>query len=302
MNRVPSLFMGNCVALITVSIWGFTFVSTRILLESFVPAEILFMRFMLGYIALRFAPAPAIPFASLKEEALFALAGLTGVTLYFLFENMALLYTYVSNVGVLVASAPLLTAIFACLLLKAPLPRINYYIGFLLAMLGIFLITHHGSEMRFNFLGDGLALAAALTWGIYSVIIRKLSCMGHNSLAITRRVFFYGLLFMLPLICGGEFHIPYAALMRPVNIANLLFLGLGASALCFASWTFSLKILGATRASVYIYLVPVISILSSIFILGEKPSFYTFSGAFLTILGLIVSEYHWKQRGRLQVN
>lgn len=285
--------IGNIVALLTVFLWGTTFVSTRVLLDNFTPVEILVLRFSLGYCALCASSAPKIPVCSLREETLFASAGLSGVTLYFLFENIALVYTSVSNVAVLVASAPLFTAIFAFIFLKTAKPGINYYLGFLLAMAGIFLVTHNGSSMNLNLAGDLLALLAAVSWGAYSTITRKLSCRGYNSLSVTRRIFFYGLLLMFPLVFTDNFHIHLAILFQPLPVINLLFLGLGASALCFATWTFSLKILGAARASAYIYLVPVITIFSSALILKENPGYYTIIGGALTILGLIISEYNF---------
>lgn len=281
---------GHIIALLTVSLWGVTFVSTRILLQSFTPEEILIERFSLGYLALRLLPSQPIPLVSIKREALFAFAGLTGVTLYFLFENIALLYTYVSNVSVIVASAPFFIAVLAWLCLGAQRPGASFSAGFALAMCGIVLVTYKGASVKFNFLGDSLAFVAALSWAFYSIIIRKLSAYGYDSLSITRRVFFYGLVFMLPLVFMDNFHIALEEVIAPVNLANLLFLGLGASAMCFATWTFALKSLGAAKASAYIYLVPVIAIITSSLILNEKIGALTILGAALAILGLIISE------------
>lgn len=290
---------GNFIALLTVMLWGVTFVSTKILLDTFTPAEILVLRFSLGFVALCFIPTPHIPLTSVKREALFALAGLTGVTLYFLFENIALVYTYVSNVGVIVSTAPFFTAILAWLCLRTQKPRPNYYLGFILAMVGIILISSPGAVMQFSFLGDSLALLAAISWAIYSIITRVLSTYGYNSLSITRRVFFYGLLFMLPLVFRNDFQISFHEFSTPINMINLLFLGLGASAMCFVTWTFAVKSLGAAKASLYIYLVPVITILSSSFILNEKIDVYTIVGAALTILGLIISEHSFAKNREL---
>lgn len=289
-------FIANLVALFTVFLWGLTFVSTKILLESFTAAEILFLRFTLGYLALCLIPSPRIPLISFKREAIYAAAGLSGVTLYFLLENVALIHTYVANVGVIVATAPFFTALLAWLSLDASRPTLNFYVGFILALSGIILLSHSGQSIQFKLSGDLLALLAAIAWAIYSVLIRKASTYGYPSLSITRRVFFYGLAFMLPLLFSDNFQISVADLFQPINIFNLLFLGLGASALCFATWTFSLKTLGAARASVYIYLVPLIAILSSKIILNEKAGLYALSGAFLTIAGLLISEHDFQKK------
>lgn len=295
-------FAGNAVALLTVIIWGVTFISTRILLESLSPVEILVLRFALAYLALCLAATPRIPAASLKTEAIFAFAGLTGITLYFLFENIALLYTSVSNVGIIVSTTPFFTAILAWLYLRAPRPGLCFFLGFALAISGIFLISKQGSHMELNFRGDGLALLASLSWAAYTIFVRKLSDCGYNSLSITRRVFFYGLLFMLPLIFTENFHISPSTLLTTLNVINILFLGLGASALCFATWTYALKKLGAARASAYIYLVPVITIFSAALILGDEISFFTITGTVLTIFGLLLSEYKGSGFRKMQLN
>lgn len=288
MTRVE--MAGSLIALMTVALWGLTFASTKILLQSFSPLEILVMRFGLGFAALCLAPSPRAPLLSIKTEALFAFGGLTGVTLYFLFENIALLYADASVVGVIVSAAPFFTAALAWLCGQGRKPGLNYMLGFALAMTGITLISGKGALTGLNLLGGGLALLAALSWAAYSVIIRGLSDLGFDTAAITRRVFFYGLLFMLPLIFLDNFHIGLNELLDPINLLNIAFLGLGASALCFASWTFALKCLGAARASAYIYLVPVITIISSAVILHEKIDALIVIGALLTIMGLIISE------------
>lgn len=282
---------GNIIALLTVTIWGVTFISTRILLRALSPVEILVLRFTLAYLCLCLVPTPKIPIISFKIETLFAFGGLTGISLYFLFENIALVYTSVSNVAIIVSTTPFFTAILACFFLQAPKLGIYYYLGFVLAISGIFLITKQGSQMEWNLQGDGLALLASLSWAVYTIFVRKLSAYAYNSLSITKRLFFYGLIFMIPLMFMENFHLSLNILLTPVNIINLLFLGLGASALCFATWTYALKKLGAARASAYIYLVPVITIFCAVLILDEAITFYTLIGSALTIFGLVLSEY-----------
>lgn len=281
---------GNVAAFLTILVWGVTFVSTKELLADFTPPEILVIRFSLGWLALCLASRERIAFAGFRLEALFALAGFSGVTLYFLLENIALVYTLASNVGVIVAISPFFTAILAWKILGAEKPQANFYIGFIIAIIGIAMISWHGKQFKMNPLGDILAILAALTWAVYSVATRKLSMYGYGSLAATRRIFFYGLLFMLPLLFLNNFSFGFTDLMKPVNIANLLFLGLGASALCFATWTYALKCLGAARASVYIYLVPVVSIISAAIILHEPLTYMSMLGSAMAISGLAVSQ------------
>lgn len=104
---------GHLAALLTILIWGTTFISTKVLLRSFSPVEILFIRFTIGYLSLLAFFPKFLPFRNLRHELYCAGAGLSGVTLYFLVENIALTHTLASNVGIMVSAAPLFTALLA---------------------------------------------------------------------------------------------------------------------------------------------------------------------------------------------
>lgn len=282
---------GHMAALFCIIVWGTTFISTKVLLRAFTPVEILFFRFLLGYAALWLACPRLLRITDKRQEVLFALAGLCGVTLYFLLENIALTYTFASNVGVIVAISPFFAGLLAFWLLRAERPGLNFFLGFVAAMLGIGLISFSGStQLRLNPLGDVLAVLAGLSWAGYSILTRKLMAFGYNSLMVTRRCFFYGLLFMLPCLPFMEFHLGLERLENPVNSLNLLFLGLGASALCFVAWTFAIQRLGAVKSCVYIYLVPVVTVITAVLVLHEQITWMAALGTGLTLLGLGISE------------
>ena len=214
---------GHLVAFLTVLIWGVTFVSTKVLLEAFTPVEILFIRFSMGYLALAAAFPKFMKFTDLRLELLFAGAGLCGVTLYFLFENIALTYTMASNVGVLVSIAPFLTAMLAWKFLHTERPGCVFFVGFACAIAGISMIYFNGAGvLKLNPLGDALALLAAFVWAIYSVLIRKIGGYRLNTILVTRRAFFYGLVFMLPVISAMGFSSELEALAKPRNERNAL--------------------------------------------------------------------------------
>lgn len=281
---------GHAAALFSILVWGGTFISTKVLLEGLSPVEILFCRFLLGWIALWAAWPRRLRITEARHEALFALAGLTGVTLYFLFENIALTFSPASSVGVIVTVAPCLTALAAWLILGAPRPGALFFTGFALAMTGVALISFNGARVfSLNPAGDALALGAALVWALYSLLTRAISARGYPSLPATRRIFFYGLLFMLPCLPLFGFSPAPGRLLSPAILGNLLFLGLLASAACFAAWTFAVERLGPTLASLYIYLVPVVTVAASIAILRERLTPLSGLGCLLAVCGLILS-------------
>lgn len=283
--------MGHLFAFITIFIWGTTFISTKILLKAISPIEILFLRFTMGLIVLLLVYPHRLKVKERKQELYFATAGLCGVTLYFLFENIALTYTFASNVGVIISIAPFFTGIFAHLFLNGEKLRLKFFMGFGVAVIGIFLISFNGSSnFKLNPFGDILAILAAIVWAAYSVLTKKISGFHYNSIQATRRIFFYGLVFMIPVLFIFGFKPSMKQLMQPVNLFNILFLGLGASALCFVSWNSAVKILGAVKTSVYIYMVPVITVVTSAIVLQEKITSIAVFGIVLTLAGLFISE------------
>lgn len=282
---------GHLAALLTVIIWGTTFISTKVLLADFQPIEILFFRFLMGLLALVIIYPRRLKKTGFRREIVFIAAGLCGVCLYYLLENIALTYTMASNVGVIISVAPFFTAILSHLFLKREEKlRANFFIGFFAAMFGIGLISFNGASLQLNPIGDLLALLAAFLWACYSILTRKISDYGYNTILTTRRIFFYGLLFMIPALFLFDFKLDLSRFVNPVYLLNILFLGLGASALCFVTWNFAVKVLGAVKTSIYIYLVPVITVAASVLIIHEPFTWITGIGTVLTLAGLFISE------------
>ncbi|WP_197071228.1 DMT family transporter [Paenibacillus sp. FSL H7-0737] len=282
---------GHLLALITIIIWGTTFISSKILLTDFTPVEILFFRFLLGYFVLLLIYSRPVRTKSIKQELLFISAGLCGITLYFLLENIALVYTLASNVGVIVSIAPFFTAVIAHFFLEEEKFHRQFILGFVIALSGIILIGLNGSFLlKLNPIGDLLAFIAPMVWAIYSVLMRKISDLQAHTIGATRKVFFYGILFMLPALFIFDFHLDLSRFKEIQNITNILFLGLGASALCFVTWNRAVGILGAVKTSVYIYIVPVVTVAASALILNEKITWATLLGIFLTLTGSYISE------------
>jgi drug/metabolite transporter (DMT)-like permease len=281
---------GHLMTILTIMIWGTTYVSTKVLLNNLQPIEILFYRFCIGYIAL-FCIYPRFQkINNWKDELLFFSAGLSGVTLYFLVENVALKYTMASNVGLLISIAPIVTAILAHWCSRDEKFGSNLAFGFCIAMAGIFLVVFNGSFiMKISPFGDFLAILAALIWSVYSILLKKIGNRYHPIL-ITRRIFFYGILTILPIIAFFKVDLSMARFADPGVFYNLLFLGLAASALCFVMWNTAVGMIGVVKTSNYIYLVPLITIFSAVLILHEKITPFMLMGAVLILSGVYLGE------------
>lgn len=289
--------LGHLYALITIVIWGTTFISTKLLLVSFRPIEILFLRFIIGFIALCIIDPHRLQETNKQQERTFALAGLCGICLYYLIENIALTYTSAAHVGVIISIAPFFTAVLSHFFLDKEKLHISFYLGFIIAVVGICMMSFQGTDLQLNPLGDFLAILAAFIWACYSILTRKISEYEYPTILTTRRIFSYGILFMIPVLFFFDFDVDMYQLIIPSHILNILFLGLGASALCFVTWNKAVQLLGAVKTSVYIYLVPVITFIASILFLHEEMTLSIMIGIILTLSGLLLSEYKPKKEG-----
>lgn len=302
--------LGYGLAAITIFFWGITFICTKALLKDFSSLEILFFRFLAAYIGL-WLIRPKFQKIERRDNILFALAGLSGVVLYQFSENMAINFTNASNVSVIVSICPLFTALIAQYYLKENHLNLWFLLGFLISMTGVALVCFNGkAHLELNPAGDLLALFSGICWGFYSLFVSLINRKNYDPICATRRVFFYAVLFMIPLMIigytlsqsGFEGSITSSMLVtinkeanvqrfsKALNWVNLLFLGLIASGFCFSAWNKACEIVGTVKVSCGIYLIPVVTIIFAFFTLGEKITPLGALGAVLTIIGLFISE------------
>ena len=197
--------------------------------------------------------------------------------------------------------SPVLTALFSCFLLRRERLRPRFFAGLAVALAGVALVSFSGAAaLRGDLWGDLLALLAAATWSVYSLLTRRIASFGYPVVQTTRRIFAYGLVFLLPVLLFSGFRPAPEALLQPARLLNLLYLGLGASALCFVTWNFAVGRLGAVKTSTYIYLVPVVTLVTSALTLGEPVTPLSAAGAALTVAGLLLSGWRGRNDERAE--
>ena len=307
-------FFWHLLALLTVAVWGVTFVSSKELISAGLrPAEIFAIRFLLAYVGIlvislfqrssfadsdRRISTRRLWSRTWQDELLFLFLGISGGSLYFLTENTALAYTQASNVSFLVCSAPLPTALMTLLYKRVGRSRFarsleDVRVGFplvfgtLLALGGMALMLFDGARLQVSLRGDLLALAAALCWAVYSLFMGRLSDE-YGSLFVTRKVFFYGLLTILPFLLGHR-GFRWELLREPLVWGNLLFLGLVASLGCYVVWNRVLSVLGNVSCTNYVYLNPVFTLITAMLLLGERLTPAAATGSALILLGVILA-------------
>ena len=185
----------HTIAILTVIVWGTTFVSTKVLIGyGLSPSEILIYRFLLAYIGIWFVCPKRLFAKSVKDELLFVAAGLCGGSLYFVFENTALQITLASNVSLIICTSPIFTAFLSYLMYRKEKLKASLIFGSLTALLGVGLVVFNGSFiLQINPLGDILTILSALSWAFYGIVLRKVNGR-YSTLFITRKVFIYGII------------------------------------------------------------------------------------------------------------
>lgn len=278
-------------ALFTVAVWGTTFAATKVLIANgLTPAEIFFLRFALAYAAIRLVAPRRLGAASWRDEAWLAAAGISGGSLYFLTENIALSCSAASNVSLIVCTAPLWTALIVSLRDRSERMTRRQSLGVAAAFAGVVLVVFNGNfVLRLSPRGDLLAFASALSWVGYSLVMKRIGDR-YPTLFITRKIFFYGLLTILPVLAVRQPAFDAATLMRPVVWGNLLFLGLVASMLCYVLWNTALRHLGVVRATNYGYLNPLTTMLAASLCIGERITPVAMLGAALILAGMWQAE------------
>lgn len=291
-------------ASLAIIFWGLTFVASKLLLDvGASPFEILLLRFSFAWIFLTILCPKGLAFKgfnrqSFKQELPFAICGFFGTSLYFLAENTALCYTLTSHVGVISSTAPFLTGLLFWVWYKQK-PTRWFFVGFVCAFLGLVLVATNGKlslEELFllgenPLLGDFLVLLAAGTWAVYCLGMREIERLGLgslNPLAMTKRIFFWGLVSIFMLCPAMGFDISWFS-FSPTTIGSLLFLALFGSSLCYVIWNYAISVLGEVKTSLYIYCIPVVTLVASYFVLGERIAALAYLGIVCILLGLFIS-------------
>lgn len=280
---------GCLFALFTITVWGSTFISSKKLLAVYTPSQIMLTRFLLAYCALWLLRPRKLALTG-RQELSFLLLGLSGCSIYFYTENTALTYTLASNVSIIVATAPIFTAILAHVSGEEHFRRQTLW-GFLVAFTGVVLVVCNGTfVLKLNPRGDLLALSAAACWAVYSVLLRRAG-RGLDPILATRRTLFWGAVTAVPLVLTEGAPFPAAPLAAPVVFGNFLFLGLIGSGLCYVLWNKAFRLLGVVATNNFIYLNPFVTIVTARLFLNEPISPLALLGAALITAGVAASQY-----------
>ena len=284
----------HIVAFLTVAVWGTTFVWTKLLIiNGLSPAQIFTLRFIIAYVLLTgfslWRGRHKWLSDNWRDELTMMALGLTGGSMYFLTENESLRFTTATNTSLIVCSCPLFAMLIIALFYKSERFSRLQALGSLLALIGMAAVVLNGHfVLHLSPLGDTLAFSACICWALYTLLMKPV--MGrYPAMFITRKVFFYGILTILPYYIFVPDMPSLDVLMRPEVALNLLFLGSVASMLCYLTWSWCMKGLGAVICTNWVYVNPITTIIAAWLIRDEQITVYFLIGSILIIAGMYLS-------------
>ena len=292
---------GHLMAFACVVFWGTAYIASKKLLGAgFAPPYIILCRQGLAYVLLCLITHKFVPIGGLeglKRDRFLFLAGCMGVALYYLLESTAMLFTYATNVSLMVAISPLFATLFNRFLPaedRTPLGR-TFFPGLALCLVGVALVILNGAKLHLNPLGDFIGLLASASWAGYSFFLSKARRVNEaqakplDDLLLTRRSMFYGLTVILAvfLVTGGKFD---GAMFSLRNLPMLLYLAALPSACSFLLWGKAINRIGMLNTSLYVNLSPLITVVSAAIFLKEQLTLISGIGMAAIVLGLAITQ------------
>lgn len=272
--------------IISVVFWGYSFISTKIVLAVIPPVTIAFLRQIIAAVTL-FAWllfTKSFTKVSLKHMAVIALSGFFGIVLYFVFENNGLKLTSASNASMIVSSVPIFTLFTEAIFYKMKITA-RMVVCILLSIAGVYLVVTVNGRLDFSssmFLGNMLMIGAMVAWVVYVMLNKGLS-ENYSGVIIT----FYQTLSSIVLFI--PFIIPEIHSWKPITLIpllNLLYLGIFCSAFAYFFYIYATKRLGATVSSAFLNLVPIVTVISGFLVLHESLAFAQIAGMALIMISL----------------
>ena len=273
-------------AIVCVIVWGLTFLFSKHLMDHLTPVQLMTMRCLIAF-AILWAVRPVWSF-DIRTEWVFVLMAVFGNVLYFTTENLALTHTYTSEVCILTSMTSMMSLVLMHLVFRDPVGR-GQAVGFIISLVGVALVAFNGSVvLDLDPVGDVLALASALSWAVYGVLLRRFGD-GFDIVVLTRKMMFYGFLMgVLLIMVEGEPFDP-AHLVEPLNLVSLLFLGGLGSCMCFILWNRSVRTLGVIRSNVFLYAMPVVTLFAGHAVFGETITLMAIAGMVLVVSGMLMA-------------
>jgi drug/metabolite transporter (DMT)-like permease len=286
--------IGIAFAVVATLIWSGNFIVARGVIKDIPPVTLAFYRWLVAtIIIIPLAWKTLVPQINIVRHHLpyFLAASATGISIFNTFVYIGAHYSEAINLALLgTTSSPIMSVVLARIFHGERITKWTMT-GMLLCVLGILLLLSKGdlrNLQTFSFSkGDWWVLAAALSFAVYNTMIKKRPAQ-MESLSFLSIIFFIGTLLLFPFYLfeystEGGFNLSLS------NMLFILYLGLGASVICFIFWNKAIAILGTGRAALFGNLIPVFSTIEAVLILGEKINWVHIVSFAIVISGLLLA-------------
>lgn len=281
-------------ALLATLLWSGNYIVARALHKSIPPVSLAFFRWLMATIILfplAFRMLQRDYKVLLRHLPYLCFTALTGVTLFNTFIYVAGKYTSAINLALIgTTAAPVFVLIITAFILKQKILW-NQVIGALICIVGIITLLTKGALWQLNSfqlsISDSWIFAAALSFAIYTVLVRKVP-KELSPLSFLLAVFFLGTLLLLPAYIVEQYYVTPFEWTRSLFFI-FLYLGLGASVISFLSWNLAIKAIGPARTALFGNLIPVFSTIEAALILNEDLNWITLLSLLIILIGLIMA-------------
>lgn len=273
------------------SVWGASFIATKVALQDLSPYSLIWARFAIGIPVLGSALFFRRQWTSLSAGALpsLALLGFLGVAFHHWLQSVGLLTAQASTSAWIITTTPVFIALLGYFVLKERLGYVKAA-GIALAAFGVVIVVSRGDvgsllSGRFGTVGDFLMMISAVNWAVFSVLSRQV-LKEHPAALMMFYVMLIGWLFLnLPFFLFGPGLVDFLDLGLS-GWAGLLFLGVFCSGLAYVFWYDALEVMDASRVGVFMYLEPLVALIVAALVLGEAITLVALSGGAMIIVGV----------------
>ncbi len=277
----------NLAILLTVLLWGMSFISIKVTVAEVPPTTLALIRFFIASVILLIALKKLEPETKMHKVDFgrLLLAGGLGITLYFYFENSGVKLTTAANASLIAAVVPVTAIILDIIIYKTKATRIQV-IAMLAAFIGAYLAVTANGQIDFRserFMGNVLMLCAMAAWVAYTLVTKSFRDK-YSGLFLTTWQTFCGTILLLPLsLLEYKEWTAYSL----VAWANILYLAIFCSALGYFLYIYALKRLDVAITTLYLNLIPIVGVVSGHFVLGEKILPIQMMGGLMIIFAIV---------------
>lgn len=275
--------------LFAIILWGTSFVATKTVLEEIRPVTIIILRLILATVLLTsIAIVSKRKFAiNFKSHGWIFILALVAV-FHLWIQVTGLQYTTASNTGWIIGTAPVFMALLGFLFYREKITVVQF-VGIAIATAGLLLLIGKGDISNIGLIenkGDLMVLGSAFTWGVYSMVNKKIT-LSYSPLMTILYLFLMMAIIIIPFNLNAETINSVINLSTKAWIA-VLFLGLFCSGVAYVIWAQALRDMESAKVGAFLYFEPFVTVVTAWFFLNEKITLLMILSGLLITAGVFI--------------